>query len=65
MGLFSVPIALVILAYLTNYGIFFAVALGSLPFMIAFTLMGIAHSKRVCHTLRDKVEDTLRHWNEK
>ena len=65
VGLFSVPIALVILAYLTNYGIFFAVALGSLPFMIAFTLMGIAHSKRVCHTLRDKVEDTLRHWNEK
>ena len=65
VGLFAVPVALVILAYLTNYGIFFAVALGTLPFMITFTLMGVAHSKRVCRTLRDKVADSLRYRNEK
>ena len=62
-GMFAVPVALVILAYLTNYGIFFAVALGTLPFMIAFTLMGVKHSKRACALLRDKVEDTLRYRN--
>lgn len=65
VNLFAVPILMVIFSFLTNFGIFFGIALGTLPFMIAFTLMGMAHSKRVKRTLREKVEDTLRHWNGK
>ena len=65
VSLFAVPAVLVLLSVITSYGIFFAAALGTLPFMIAFTLMGIAHSKRVKRTLREKVEDTLRFLNGK
>ena len=65
VNLFAVPAVLVLLSFLTNFGIFFGVALGTLPFMIAFTLMGVGHSKRVKRTLREKVEDTLRFLNGK
>lgn len=65
INLFAVPAFLVLLSYLTSYGIFFAAALGTLPFMIAFTLMGVGHSKRARRMLQDKVEDTLRYRNGK
>lgn len=62
-AMFAVPIFLVILTYLTNYGIFFGVAVGVLPFMTAFTLMGISHSRRVHRRLQEKLTDTLRYLN--
>ena len=65
VNLFAVPALMVLFSYLTNYGIFFGIALGTLPFMIAFTLMGVGHSKRARRMLGDKVEDTLRHLNGK
>lgn len=63
VNLFAVPALLMLFTFLTNYGIFFAAALGTLPFMITFTLMGVGHSKRVKRMLKEKVEDTLRFLN--
>lgn len=63
IAMFIVPVFLVILTFVTNFGIFFAIALGLLPFLIAFTALAIGHSKRVQCRLREKVEDTLRFLN--
>lgn len=62
-ALLSLLPILLILSYLTNYGIFFATALGLLPFLAALCIFAWVHSKRVKFKLREKVEDTLRLLN--
>ncbi|MBO5779009.1 MAG: hypothetical protein J6R82_05530 [Clostridia bacterium] len=60
-ALLSLPLILLLLSYLTNFGIFFAAALGLLPFLIALCIFARIHSRHVKQKLREKVEDTLRH----
>lgn len=59
-ALLSLMPILLILSYLTNYGIFFATALGLLPFLAALCIFAWVHSKRARAKLKEKVEDTLR-----
>ena len=59
-ALTSVFVLLLVLAFLTNYGIFFASTLGYLPFLVALCIFAWVHSKRAKAKLREKVEDTLR-----
>lgn len=60
-ALTMVPVVLLILSYLTNYGIFFASALGFLPFLIGLCIFARIHSQKAKAKLQEKVEDTLRY----